>query len=177
MKMFKIGSVLAFPVAAFSGCSGGASSGAPEVQQAPQILGAVTTEFNQDTTSPPLLFKITDNDTASGQLQIIASSSDTELIPAQGLNIEGTGADRTLRITPSAESVGTATVTITARDLGGLTTSLALSVKINPVLVAFSALTNDAFARQETADESKVFGLTVQPDVDHDENAFNALLQ
>ena len=82
-----------------------------------------------------------------------------------------------LRVTPATEAVGTATVTITARDPGGLATSATLTVKVNPVLVSFRSLTNEAFAKMDSADESKVFGVTVQSDVDNDENAFDSLLQ
>ncbi len=177
MKQIKTLSVLAIVAAAITGCSGGAGSGGMPVQQAPQILGPVTAELDQDTTSQPLSFKITDNDTASDMLQIAVSSADTDLIPAQGLKIEGTGADRVLRITPATEAVGSAAVTITARDPGGLATSAILTVKVNPVLVSFRSLTNEAFAKMDSADESKVFGVTVQSDVDNDENAFDSLLQ
>jgi hypothetical protein len=177
MKQIKTLSALAIVAAAITGCSGGAGSGGLPVQQAPQILGPVTAELDQDTTSQPLSFKITDNDTASALLQIAVSSANTDLIPSQGLTIEGAGADRALRITPATESVGTTTVTITARDLSGLATTASLTVKVNPVLVSFRSLTNEAFAKQETADESKVFGVTVQSDVDNDENAFDSLLQ
>ena len=177
MKHIKTLSALAMVAAAITGCSGGADSGGMPVQQAPQILGPVTAELDQDTTSQALGFKITDNDTAADLLQIAVSSANTELIPTQGLRIEGTGADRALRITPAAEAVGTTTVTITARDLSGLMTTASLSVQVNPVLVSFRSLTNEAFAKPETADESRVFGVTVQSDVDNDENAFDSLLQ
>ena len=70
MKQIKTLSVLAIVAAAITGCSGGAGSGGMPVQQAPQILGPVTAELDQGTTSQPLGFKITDNDTASDMLQI-----------------------------------------------------------------------------------------------------------
>ena len=177
MKQIKTLSALVIVAAGITGCSGGASSGGMPVQQAPQIQGPVTAELDQDTTSQPLSFKITDNDTAPDTLQIAVSSANTELIPAQGIKIEGTGSDRTLRITPAAESVGTSTVTITARDLSGLATSAIVTVKVNPVLVSFRSLANEAFAKMDSADESKVFGVTVQSDVDNDESAFDSLLQ
>lgn len=177
MKQIKTLATLAALAAALTGCSGGAGPGGMPAQQAPQILGPATAEFDQDTTSPALAFKVTDDDTASDQLQITLSSANTDLIPPQGLRIEGAGADRTLRITPAAESVGSGLVTIAVRDAGGLTSTASVSVRVNPVLVSFRSLTNEAFAKMDSADETKVFGVTVQPDVDNDEHAFDSLLQ
>ena len=168
---------LATVAAALVGCSGGAGGNSAPTLREPQILGPGAVEFNQDSTSPAFSFKITDNDTAAGQLEIGLSTANAELIPLGGLRLEGSGEDRTLRITPAAESVGSTTISLSARDAGGLMNSVVVAVKVNPVLVSFLSLTNEAFVKAETADESKVFGVTVQADVDNDENAFDALLQ
>lgn len=160
------------------GCSGGGGMTAgPPAAQTPQIQGPATLEFNQDTTSAPQAFRILDADTPVTSLEIGISSSDSALLPLSGIVVAGSGAERTIRITPAAESVGAATVTVTVRDPGGLSSSAALNVRINPVLVSFRSLTNDSFAASESADRAKVSGVTVQADADDDPHAFDALLQ
>ena len=145
--------------------------------QAPQIAGLGSLELSQDTTSAPATFRITDADTPVAALEIAVNSSDTTLLPLSGIAIAGSGGDRTISVTPAADSVGSATVTVTVRDPGGLSTSAQLVVRVNPVLVSFTSLTNASFANAEFGELAKVSGVTVQPDADDDPTAFDALLQ
>lgn len=164
--------------ALLAGCSGGSSgTSRTPAAQPPQILGLSSVELNQDTSSSSLAFQILDADSPQGTLEIGVASSDPALLPLAGIRIEGTDSSRTIRVTPAPESVGTATVTVTVRDPGGLSSSAALAVRVNPVLVSFRSLTNEAFALAENSDQSKVAGITVQPDADDDARAFDALLQ
>lgn len=161
-----------------AGCSGGgAGTPVPVGPQSPKVTAPVTVEFNQDTTSGAQLLRLEDADTAVAQLELSVASSDETLLPLRGITVEGTGAERMLRITPGAESTGSATLTVTARDPGGLIGSTSIAVRVNPVLVAFSNLTRNAFATQDGGDAGRVSGVTVQGDVDDDPAAFEALLQ
>ena len=45
-----------------------------------------------------------------------ATSSNVALVPDANLVLSGTGADRTLVITPAANQAGTATITVTVSD-------------------------------------------------------------
>lgn len=160
------------------GCSGGgAGTPAPVGPQSPKVSAPVTVEFNQDTTSGAQLLRLEDADTSVSQLELSIASSDETLLPLRGIAVEGSGAERMLRITPGAESTGSATLTLTARDPGGLIGSTTIAVRVNPVLVAFSNLTRNAFATQDGGDAGRVAGVTVQGDVDDDPAAFDALLQ
>jgi hypothetical protein len=162
--------------ALIGGCGGGGGMKEP-VALAPQIAGLGSLELSQDTTSAPATFRITDADTPVASLEIAVNSSDTTLLPLSGIAIAGTGRERTISVTPAAESVGSATVTVTVRDPGGLSTSAQLAVRVNPVLVSFKSLTNASFASAEFGATTKVAGVTVQPDADDDATAFDALLQ
>ncbi len=160
------------------GCSGGgAGMPAPVGPQSPKVTAPVTVEFNQDTTSAAQLLRLEDADTVVSQLEVSVATSDETLLPLRGIVIEGSGAERMLRITPGTESTGSATLTLTARDPGGLIGSTSVAVRVNPVLVAFSNLTRDAFAAQDGGSAGRVSGVTVQGDVDDDPTAFEALLQ
>jgi hypothetical protein len=160
------------------GCSGGGGmNGGSAAAQAPRISGLSALSVDQDTTGTAQTFRIDDADTPVAQLEISIATSDPVLLPLRGLVVEGAGTDRTLRVTPAAESTGSGTVTLTVRDPGGLTATATVDVRVNPVLVAFSSVANAAFAAADDAAPAKVSGVTVQPDVDDDPGAFDTILQ
>jgi hypothetical protein len=161
-----------------AGCSGGAGNEpAPVAAKPPRIAGLGAISVDQDTTSTAVVFRIDDDDNAASQLTLQAASSDLALLPLQGIQIEGTGNDRSLRIRPAVESTGSAIVTLTVRDPSGLTATASFDVRVNPVLVSFKSLATDAFQAAPDGAAGKVAGVTVQSDVDDDPAAFDALLQ
>ena len=54
---------------------------------------------------------------------MLGSSSNTTLVPVSNIVVGGTGADRTVTITPAANQSGTATITLTVTDGDGGTAS------------------------------------------------------
>ena len=162
-----------------AGCSGGGNDmkSSTPAAQAPQITGASSLDLNQDTTSAPQMYRVQDPDSPPDSLAVSVATSDADVLPLSSLVIGGSGTDRSLTITSSAEVVGSSMVTLTVRDPGGLTATTTLMVRVNPVLVSFRTLTNGSFAMPEAGDLAKVSGVTVQPDADDDPTAFDALLQ
>ena len=61
-------------------------------------------------------FTVSDPDTAATSLVTTGSSSDTSLIPTAGIVIIGSGASRTVNVTPAPVKSGTATVTLQVSD-------------------------------------------------------------
>lgn len=165
--------------ALIQGCSNGGDiiDGGPPAAQAPRISGLSAVTVEQDTVVPAQNFLLEDGDTPISQIELNVTTSDSELLPLRGIVIEGVGPERTLRITPNPDGTGTASVTLTARDPGGLTGTAIVAVTVNPVLVAFSTVANSAFGMADDGAAVKVFGVTVQPDVDEDPGAFEMLLQ
>jgi hypothetical protein len=89
---------------------------------------------NQSTTvgaSLTVSFTVGDAQTAVGSLVVTASASNPSLLPASGLVLGGSGANRSLTLTPAANQVGTATVTLGVSD-GALSTSRAFTLTVNP---------------------------------------------
>ena len=64
----------------------------------------------------PLAFTVGDVETAAGALALTGSSSDTTLVPLSGIAFGGSGANRTVTITPAAGRAGTATITVNVSD-------------------------------------------------------------
>lgn len=66
---------------------------------------------NEDTVIGPLSFSVGEAETQSG-FQILASSTNTSLIPLSNIVIQGSGASRTVTITPATNQFGTSLITL-----------------------------------------------------------------
>ncbi|HEY3517735.1 MAG TPA: cytochrome c peroxidase, partial [Gammaproteobacteria bacterium] len=64
----------------------------------------------------PLALTVGDLETAPGSLTLSATSSDTALVPVANIVFGGTGANRTVTVTPAIGSTGTALLTLTVND-------------------------------------------------------------
>jgi hypothetical protein len=62
---------------------------------------------------------------------IEASSDDEAVLPPEGLEILGAGAERTLRLTPSSDTPGTAAVELIARDAPGATDATGFELRVD----------------------------------------------
>ncbi len=87
------------------------------VNEAPQITGPANTTVGEDGMTATLPITVSDIDTATATLVVTATSSDQALIPNGSIVIAGSGASRTVTITPRAEmSGGPVTITLTVSD-------------------------------------------------------------
>jgi VCBS repeat-containing protein len=86
------------------------------VNDAPTISSIGNQTINEDASLGPVAFSIGDIETAAGSLIVTASSSNTALVPTGNIVLDGTGANRTIALTPVAEANGTTTITITVSD-------------------------------------------------------------
>ena len=93
----------------------------PAADQVPTIgdIGNQRTPPGIATSAIPFL--VGDVETAAADLTVTATSSDTTLVPATGIVISGSGANRTITTTPAANEIGTATITVTVTDAAGNT--------------------------------------------------------
>lgn len=93
----------------------------PPPNTPPQIsdINDIDIRINQNT--GPIAFTVADDFTPLEELVITATSSNSVLIPLSGIVFSGTGADRTMIITPVDGKTGSSVVTITVQDAAGLT--------------------------------------------------------
>ena len=80
-----------------------------------------TTAVNTTTTAIPVT--IGDAETVTSALIMTATSSNPALVPATGIALGGSGANRTITLTPLTLQVGTSTITLTVTDGQGISTS------------------------------------------------------
>lgn len=115
------------------------------VNDAPTIsaIGSQSTAVNTDT--GVIAFTVGDkaNETAAAALTIIPDSSNTAIVANTGFTLGGSGASRTVKITPVNNAQGTTQITLTVIDEGGLTatSTFLLTVGIPSNTPVISALT------------------------------------
>lgn len=125
------------------------------VLNTPPTISAITDKItNEDTPTGAIAFTVSDTQTSAGNLTVSGSSSNTALIPNANLTFGGTGANRTVNITPTANQSGTATITVSVSD-GQASTSTSFQLAVNAV--------NDAPTISTIADQSTTTGSVVGP--------------
>lgn len=104
-----------------------------------QVAPTISNISNQATTTGTAIaaipFTVGDADTALGSLTLSGASSNTTLVPAGNIIFGGSGANRTVTITPAAGQTGTATITVTVSD-GSLTATDTFVVTVSAPLTA-----------------------------------------
>jgi hypothetical protein len=94
------------------------------VNDAPTISTIHALIMVQNTVSPPISFTIADIDTSIGSLTVTRASSNTTLLPLANVVLGGSGAYRTVTLTPAANRTGTANITLTVSDGSRTATSI-----------------------------------------------------
>ncbi len=84
-----------------------------------------------NTSTFALAFSIGDDVTNTGALKVTGVSSFSSVIPTANIVISGTGAARTVTVTPVVGKSGTATITLTVRDAGGLAATMSFKVTVH----------------------------------------------
>lgn len=147
----------------------------PMANQAPTVSAITAKAASQDTVVGPIDFTVGDDVTPLNQVTVTATADGTGVFAADGLVITGTGATRTLTLTPLEAATGVANITLTAIDAEGLTatSSFAVTVSSNPASVR--EVTLSTFAKGELADATPVNGFTFTQDAD-DPAVFDSLI-
>ena len=86
------------------------------VNSVPTISAIADQSIGRSRATPTLKFKVSDQETSSSKLRVTASSSNTALVPASGIELKGTGKTRAIKVRPVARATGVATITVTVSD-------------------------------------------------------------
>ena len=90
----------------------------------PPIISDITDQsIPSGGTTGPLNVNVSDTETAVGALVVSGASSNPTLVPNGNIATGGSGATRTVTVTPVPGLVGTATITVTVTDGGSLTSN------------------------------------------------------
>ena len=97
----------------------------------PTISNIPNQTIFQNTSTGPIPFTVGDAQVAPANLQLSAASSNSVLVPNQNIVFGGSGANRTVTVTPAVGQTGAATITVTVND-GPNNTSTSFLVTVNP---------------------------------------------
>ena len=86
------------------------------VNDPPTISDIVNLSIDEDEATGALPFDVGDVETAAASLTVSGTSSNTTLVPNANIVFGGSGANRTVTVTPAANQNGTATITVTVSD-------------------------------------------------------------
>ncbi|HKE45273.1 MAG TPA: hypothetical protein VKB41_12135 [Steroidobacteraceae bacterium] len=166
--------LMASVVAGCGGNSGRTSMPAP-VDGPPALTVIADQSLDQDTSTAPLPFGISDRETPAAGLGVTVTSSDTSIIAPEGLVLDGSGGSRTLTITPMEAAIGDATISVSARDGAGQSVTRSFLVSVKPVFRSFTQFTNDTYAAAEDSDVRTLKGFTLDGDANDNPTAFDSL--
>ncbi|OYW73938.1 MAG: hypothetical protein B7Z37_19760 [Verrucomicrobia bacterium 12-59-8] len=88
---------------------------------APTLTGLPSYQINSPGQTPAVVsFTVGDAETAAASLSVVATSSNTSLVPNANIVLGGSGANRTVQITPVAGQTGAAVIQLRVTDALGL---------------------------------------------------------
>jgi hypothetical protein len=96
----------------------------------PTMTSIASQPISDGTGTAPLAFTVGDVNVAPGNLIVTDSSSNPALVPDDGIVLGGSGANRTVTVTPAADQLGTATISVNVAD-GTSTTTTQFVVTVN----------------------------------------------
>ncbi len=99
---------------------------------APTISSIPDTATNENIPTSALSFTVGDTETAASSLTVTGSSDSTILVPNGNIVFGGSGANRTVTVTPATDQSGTATITVTVSD-GQMSTQVSFLLTVNHV--------------------------------------------
>jgi hypothetical protein len=106
----------------------------------PTISNITDRTISKNGTTGAVAFTVGDAETAAGSLTVSGGSSNTTLVPVANIFFGGSGANRTVTVTPATGQTGTAMITVTVSD-GSLTAqdTFLLTVNSTSTTVSFTS--------------------------------------
>ncbi|MFG0255382.1 MAG: FG-GAP-like repeat-containing protein, partial [Rhodopirellula sp. JB053] len=98
----------------------------------PTISDVANQSIEQDTATGPISFTVGDVETSAAALTVSATSSNLTLVPNSSIVLGGSGANRTVSVTPAAGQMGNATITLTVTDGNGGTATDTFVLNVGP---------------------------------------------
>jgi hypothetical protein len=99
----------------------------------PTISDVADQSTNEDGTAGPIGFTVGDTETPATSLNVTGSSSNASLVPDANIVFGGSGANRTVAITPAPNQFGAATITLTVTDGDGCSATDTFLFTVNSV--------------------------------------------
>jgi hypothetical protein len=152
-------------------CGGGSSDTGggmpPQTANSAPVMSSISDRtVNQDTQVGPIELGIADRETAADALRLSIAADSGDVFPADGLVLGGSGAKRTLTLTPLESATGSAAITLTLTDADGASTARTFRVTVNPRVASIRDTALATFAKAEGDAPTAINGYTFDQDAD-----------
>lgn len=154
-------------VGLLAGC--GHSSDAPPAQAAPTVSAIADQSAVANQAGNAIAFSVSDEQVSS--LSITAASDNQNVVADAGLALGGSGASRTLTITPVVDTTGVALITITVTDSANLSASRSFMLTIDAEQLSLSAFVRTSFMTSEDDDPKLINAVEFDQDAGNDDFA------
>jgi hypothetical protein len=166
--------VTTFVVAACGGGGRGDDPSPPPMSNNAPTISAITDKSADQDNTVSVDFTVGDQESAADSLIVEATADGAGLFPADGMVLSGSGATRTLTLTPLEATGGSAAISVRVTDPQGANATRSFQVTVNLRNASIKTMTLDTFAKAESDTPTTINGWTIQPDDDPD--AFAALI-
>jgi hypothetical protein len=153
-------------VAACGGGGGGYMAPPPAANTAPVVSGINDKISDQDVMVGPIEFSIADRESDASLLAVSAAADGVTVIPADGLVLAGSGAVRSITLTPLEAATGRVTVSLTVTDPQGAATTRSFGVTVNARNASIREWSLTTFAKAEADEVTAMNGFTFTQDAD-----------
>jgi hypothetical protein len=147
----------------------------PAANTAPVVSVVADKASNQDSVVGPIDFSIADRESDASLLTVSAVADGVTVIPADGLALGGSGAMRSITLTPLEAATGTVNVTLTVTDPQGAATTRSFGVTVNARNASIREWSLTTIAKAEADEVTAMNGFTFTQDAD-DPAIFEPLL-
>lgn len=141
----------------------------------PPTIGAIATQTTAADTFLDVAFTVADTDTPLASVTVSGASADTAILPNSGFGFSGTGASRTVRLTPTAGAYGSVNVTLVANDGVHNGPTRTFQLNVTPPPTAPTDITISANTIAENASGGTVIGTLSATDINGGPHTFTIL--
>jgi hypothetical protein len=153
-------------VTACGGGGGGDMGPQPAANTAPTISAVDDKTSDQDSVIGPIEFSIGDRESYAAALTVNVTADGASVVPADGVTLGGSGASRTITLTPLEAATGTVNVRIAVTDPQGAMSTRAFNVTVNAKPASVRDWTLAVFAKAENDEATAMNGYTFTQDAD-----------
>ena len=138
---------------------------APPAANTPPSVTGITDKISfQDTVVGPIEFNIGDRETDASMLTVSVAADGTNLVPADGIALGGSGAVRSITLTPLEAVTGAVNVTLTVTDPQGAASARSFRVTVNERSASIRDMALATFAKSGSDEATVVNGITFVQD-------------
>jgi hypothetical protein len=138
----------------------------PAANSAPSVSAITNRTSSQDTTIGPIEFGIADRESDASSLIVSAVADGTGIVDTDGVTLAGSGAVRSITLTPLEAATGAVNVTVTVADPQGAATSRSFRVTVNARSASARNALLTTYAKSAADEATAISGFTFVQDAD-----------